>query len=83
MTVTEHDATATQLTLLDELVLTLLNEESGYFRQVPGWSSEGQTVLLSPACASFDQFEDYADRGRRFEERVRSLAAAGRECGHG
>ncbi|MCY3851625.1 MAG: cytochrome P450 [Acidimicrobiaceae bacterium] len=27
-----------QLTLPDELVLTLLNEESGYFRQVPGWS---------------------------------------------
>ena len=25
------------LTLIDELVLTLLNEESGYFRQVPGW----------------------------------------------
>ncbi len=38
MTVTEQDATATQLTLLDELVLTLLNEESGYFRQVPGWN---------------------------------------------
>ena len=38
MTMTEHDATATQLTLLDELVLTLLNEESGYFRQVPGWN---------------------------------------------
>ena len=38
MTVAEHDATATQLTLLDELVLTLLNEESGYFRQVPGWN---------------------------------------------
>ncbi len=27
-----------QLTLPDELVLTLLNEETGYFRQVPGWS---------------------------------------------
>jgi len=27
-----------QLTLPDELVLTLLNEESGYFRQVPGWN---------------------------------------------
>ena len=38
MTVAEHDATATTLTLLDELVLTLLNEESGYFRQVPGWN---------------------------------------------
>ena len=25
------------LTLIDELILTLLNEESGYFRQVPGW----------------------------------------------
>ncbi|MDE2850341.1 MAG: UDP-N-acetylmuramoyl-L-alanine--D-glutamate ligase [Acidobacteriota bacterium] len=46
-------------------------------------SSEGQTVLLSPACASFDQFEDFADRGRRFEEQVRTLAAAGRKGGHG
>jgi hypothetical protein len=26
------------LSLVDELVLTLLNEESGYFRQVPGWN---------------------------------------------
>ena len=32
------DRTATQtLSLLDEFVLTLLNEESGYLRQVPGW----------------------------------------------
>ncbi len=46
-------------------------------------SSEGQAVLLSPACASFDQFEDFADRGCRFEEQVRALAAAGREGGHG
>ena len=33
---TEHAATQL-LSLIDELVLTLLNEESGYFRQVPGW----------------------------------------------
>ena len=46
-------------------------------------ASEGQAVLLSPACASFDQFEDFADRGRRFEEQVRALATAGREGGHG
>ena len=31
-------AKAKSLTLIDELVLTLLNEESGYFRQVPGWN---------------------------------------------
>ena len=30
-------------------------------------------VLLSPACASFDLFENYEDRGRQFKECVRSL----------
>ena len=34
----EPSVATSQLTLLDELVLTLLNEESGYFRQVPGWN---------------------------------------------
>jgi UDP-N-acetylmuramoylalanine--D-glutamate ligase len=33
----------------------------------------GETVLLSPACSSFDQFRDYAERGRVFQELVRSL----------
>jgi UDP-N-acetylmuramoylalanine--D-glutamate ligase len=30
-------------------------------------------VLLSPACASFDLFEDFEDRGRQFKEVVKSL----------
>ncbi len=34
---------------------------------------KGDTVLLSPACASFDLFDDYEDRGTQFKQAVRSL----------
>ena len=33
----------------------------------------GGCVLLSPACASFDMFVDYEDRGRIFKEKVMAL----------
>jgi len=34
-------------------------------------------VLLAPACASFDMFRDYADRGQKFKEAVRKLVGSG------
>lgn len=36
-------------------------------------ASKNETVLLSPACASFDLFENYEDRGNQFKSAVRSL----------
>jgi UDP-N-acetylmuramoylalanine--D-glutamate ligase len=39
-----------------------------------GLTAPGDTVLLAPACSSFDMFPDYAARGRAFKDEVRGLA---------
>ncbi len=39
-----------------------------------GYAQPGDTVLLAPACSSFDQFDNFEHRGRIFKQLVRSLA---------
>ncbi len=38
-----------------------------------GRGRPGEVVLLSPACASFDAFDDFEERGERFREIVEGL----------
>lgn len=38
-------------------------------------ATQGDVVLLSPACSSFDMFADYEDRGEQFKQIVRTLAS--------
>lgn len=54
--------------------------DSGTIAEAVSYASRhaqpGDTVLLAPACASFDQFDNYEHRGRVFKEIVRSLPPA-------
>jgi UDP-N-acetylmuramoylalanine--D-glutamate ligase len=52
-----------------EIVTTLTDA----VRIAAAHARHGDTVMLSPACSSFDQFKDYAERGRVFQELVRAL----------
>ncbi len=42
-------------------------------REVHRMAKSGETVLLSPCCASFDLFKSYEDRGRQFKNLVCKL----------
>ncbi|MBQ6243499.1 MAG: UDP-N-acetylmuramoyl-L-alanine--D-glutamate ligase [Bacteroidales bacterium] len=55
----------------DRIVDTLSAADA--VRAAARFAEPGDTVLLSPCCASFDLFKDYEDRGRQFKEAVRHL----------
>ena len=50
-----------------ELLITAVQDASAA-------AAPGEVVLLSPACASFDQFRDYEARGDAFRAAVEALA---------
>ena len=52
----------------------LAQSMSAAVRQAFTLAPIGGTVLLSPACASFDMFRDYAERGHKFKQEVKKLA---------
>jgi len=70
--------TAAQIRLALERVNYHAIDEAGYdfdlcLAKCRALAQDGGCVLLSPACASFDMFKDYEDRGRIFKEKVMAL----------
>ncbi len=57
--------------LVEQVVTTESMEEAVTYGQIMG--KKGDIVLLSPACASFDLFDNYIDRGNQFKEIVKAL----------
>lgn len=54
-------------------IMVEVNNMSDAVKTAQRLTEKGDAVLLSPACASFDLFENYEDRGRQFKQAVHNL----------
>lgn len=53
--------------------VTVCNDLKDAVKEAYDASKKGDTILLSPGAASFDQFQNYEERGRKFKEYVKQL----------
>jgi UDP-N-acetylmuramoylalanine--D-glutamate ligase len=67
------DAPKIRRALGDKLPAHLANDMRAAVRAAAAYAEPGDTVLLAPACASFDQFDNYMARGDAFSHAVRDL----------
>lgn len=59
--------------LQGRIALTDAGTLEGAVKEAYRRAAPGDTVLLAPACSSYDQFQNYEERGRKFKELVRAL----------
>jgi UDP-N-acetylmuramoylalanine--D-glutamate ligase len=70
----ERLAEALAAVIEDGVALHRPDDFEAAVREAAGAARPGETVLLSPACASFDAFQDFEERGERFRRIVEELA---------
>ena len=70
-----EDAPCLQQALIDTVPLVPVMTLAEAVTEAAGLAQPGDAVLLSPACASFDMFKSYVDRGEQFVSAVKGLAA--------